>query len=215
MALKSGLGSRQWASYREGRQENESAQAVVQENRVYPISEAVTASGETVLIAGVADEAIVVTGLHFSKYGGSAVNVSLRSGTGADDKFFAHLKEDGDNITRTLQGGWKLPIGTSLIANLSAAGNIYVEVETETEFIGEQENALADSITFAESEMEIVGKKITDAITFAETPVLVTDFVLDLGDTLAITENLAGATELATSDAISITESNTRQQVYP
>jgi len=236
MSLPEGKGTREWASFREGREVNTSVCAITNETRSYPHCHTVTASGETVLIAGRADVALVVTGFHFSKYGGSQVNVSLRAGSGKEDLFLCCLKTDGENLHRDLQGGWKLPVNTSLIANLSGAGNIYIEVETADDTVGEEAKDLTDTISIAEALVPVTEyhaaltdsqaiadnasaapvsefvRTAADAQTIADSDIIITgDRFKTLGDSVALTDSVGNHTDTALSEADSLTIAATVQ----
>ena len=227
MPLPNGLGARRYASYRPTRH-GDVALAVTNEDEATHKAQNITASGNTeILVAPSATENIVVKGLSYSNVDSSVITVSLRAGVDGPEKFKFNLAVSGGSIDLNLIGRyWRLPLGKSLVAVLSAAGDVLVNVQYEAEGEPGQESViltdtisiteataktvsdvLVDAQTFAEALAKDVATPLSDEITFAEAQTRTGDRTEDLSDSVPIAETVANQTTLSLSDAQTIAAS--------
>jgi len=227
MPLPNGLGARRYASYRPTRH-GDVALAVTNEDEATHKAQNITESGNTeILVAPSATENIVVKGLSYSNVDSSVITVSLRAGVDGPEKFKFNLAVSGGSIDLNLIGRyWRLPLGKSLVAVLSAAGDVLVNVQYESEDEPGEESViltdtisiteataktvsdvLADTQTFAEALAKDVATPLSDEITFAEAQTRTGDRTEDLSDSVPIAETVANQTTLSLSDAQTIAAS--------
>jgi len=208
MALPRSLGAREYGKFRPTRH-GEVAVGVTNEDEADPITLNVTASGDTEIIPTPgAGENIVVKGFHFSNAGASKITVSLKAGSGGQEKFSTCLVADGGSFDKNLIGRyWRLPLNKSLVVVLSGAGDVLVTIETEGGTEPAQEAAtLTDALVITEALATETGKQVTDAQSIT---VALTKKAAGAGksEALPIAEQLANVTTLTLSDTLSIAES--------
>ncbi len=170
MPLPNGLGARRYASYRPTRH-GDVALAVTNEDEATHKAQNITASGNTeILVAPSATENIVVKGLSYSNVDSTVITVSLRAGVDGPEKFKFNLAVSGGSIDLNLIGRyWRLPIGKSLVAVLSAAGNVWVNIQYEAESEpGEESAILTDSMSISENIEASRGLDLSDSQSIAE-----------------------------------------------
>ena len=214
--LPNSLGARHYGSYRLTRH-GEVAVAMTNEDEATPITLIVTASGDTeILPAPGAGNYLTIKGFHFSNNHSSKVTVSLKAGTGGENKFSAILAANGGSFDKNLIGRyWRLPINKPLVVNLSGASDVYVTIEYEgLEEPGQEAVTPTDAITFAESLIINTGKKATDAqaITVALSKKA---YGLGKSESEPLASAVANLTTLSLSDNETIVESEIESPTKP
>lgn len=95
-----------------------------------PMTLNATASGDTTVLANAnASLSIIITNVWVSNRGSSNITVSLREGTAGTERWKGMLAADGGGYTTSFHPQWKLAAGTALVVNLSAGGNVDVNVQ--------------------------------------------------------------------------------------
>jgi len=99
-----------------------------------PITQNVTASGDTTLVASAGAElSIIVTNVWLSNADAASILVSLREGGGGQDRWKGTLAASGGGYVAAFHPAWKLPPGTALVVNLGATGNVDANVQFHRE----------------------------------------------------------------------------------
>lgn len=226
MALPKGIGAREYGKFREVGH-GEVAVGFVDEGEAKVETLNVTASGDTeILVAPGATENLVIKGFHFSNNNSSKVTVSLKAGSGGQERFSTVLAANGGNFDKNLIGrNWELPLNTALIVKLSGASDVYVSIE----YIGGAEPGeegvnLTDSLVIAEAitKKEVSGvladsqvlsaavakspkKSLSDTMDIVEASVRTGDRFIALSDNQPITESVGNQTTTKLSEAESMT----------
>ena len=206
MPLPNGLGARRYASYRPTRH-GDVALAVTNEDEATHKAQNITASGNTeILVAPSATKNIIIKGLSYSNVDSTVITVSLRAGVDGPEKFKFNLAVSGGSIDLNLIGRyWRLPLGKSLVAVLSAAGDVLVNIQYESEDEpGEESVILTDTIAIAEESSRTVGGTLADTQTFAEA--LVDTVVVAKTETVTLAEATAKTVSDVLADSQSFAE---------
>jgi len=207
MPLPNGLGARRYASYRPTRH-GDVALAVTNEDEATHKAQNITESGNTeILVAPSATENIVVKGLSYSNVDSSVITVSLRAGVDGPEKFKFNLAVSGGSIDLNLIGRyWRLPIGKSLVAVLSAAGNVWVNIQYEAESEpGEESAILTDSMSISENIEASRGLDLSDSQSIAES-ISSKGIVSSKADNESLVENGVQTLVKSLTDTETITE---------
>jgi len=207
MPLPNGLGARRYASYRPTRH-GDVALAVTNEDEATHKAQNITASGNTeILVAPSATENIVVKGLSYSNVDSTVITVSLRAGVDGPEKFKFNLAVSGGSIDLNLIGRyWRLPIGKSLVAVLSAAGNVWVNIQYEAESEpGEESAILTDSMSISENIEASRGLDLSDSQSIAES-ISSKGIVSSKADNESLVENGVQTLVKSLTDTETITE---------
>ena len=75
-----------------------------------------------------AGQSIYLTNVFLSNDGSAKVAVAMTEGAAGTARMRASLAADGGGVDRDFNPPWKLPANTALVANLSAAGDVEVNV---------------------------------------------------------------------------------------
>jgi len=207
MPLPNGLGARRYASYRPTRH-GDVALAVTNEDEATHKAQNITESGNTeILVAPSATENIVVKGLSYSNVDSTVITVSLRAGVDGPEKFKFNLAVSGGSIDLNLIGRyWRLPIGKSLVAVLSAAGNVWVNIQYEAESEpGEESAILTDSMSISENIEASRGLDLSDSQSIAES-ISSKGIVSSKADNESLVENGVQTLVKSLTDTETITE---------
>jgi len=207
MPLPNGLGARRYASYRPTRH-GDVALAVTNEDEATHKAQNITKSGNTeILVAPSATENIVVKGLSYSNVDSTVITVSLRAGVDGPEKFKFNLAVSGGSIDLNLIGRyWRLPIGKSLVAVLSAAGNVWVNIQYEAESEpGEESAILTDSMSISENIEASRGLDLSDSQSIAES-ISSKGIVSSKADNESLVENGVQTLVKSLTDTETITE---------
>jgi len=214
-----GLGALRYGSYRERRQ-GEYVQAVANEAEIQVITQNITASGNTEILAApsaTSEQGIRVRGFQLSKAGGSAVAISLRQGTTGDLVFTTHLENDGDFAHRDFPHVWELESEKAL--NVYASGSCDIHVTIEYEYFESRTETLelSDTMSVAEALTTEPTVVLTDSQSISESLATENVFTKELTDEEAIAEDKEFVREvyLAISDSMTITESFETDHHFP
>ncbi len=153
-----GLRVREYAKFRAPRYDEVAVAVVNEGNASYPASVNATAADETTVIATPgADKCIRVKTIMVNNVGADQLVVSLQEGTSGAEKFKNSMPQYGSMWNLNLIGAyWILSPNTTLEVNLSAIGNVNVQVGYDiVEAIPTK--ALTDTITVSEDLVTVEG----------------------------------------------------------
>jgi hypothetical protein len=128
--IPKGLRAREYAKFRAPRYDEVAIAVEVDGVGIYPASVNATAKDETTVIeAPGEDKCIRIKTLMINNVGADQLVISLQEGTSGDEKFKNSMPQYGSMWNLNLIGGyWIIAPNTSLEVNLSAIGNVNVQV---------------------------------------------------------------------------------------
>lgn len=215
MTLPSGRGAREYGKFRETRR-GKTAIAVINEDEARVETFNITASGNTKLLSCLTGEdSIRIMGVTISNADNSTVLVSLRGGSSGDKKFTNSLGQN-KRFHLNLHGRyWRLPVGEDLYINTDGSTDLYVTIQYLDKGEAEEEQALTDSQSIAESLAIKPSTALTDSQSIAE-GIDKADVVKGNSDSLEPTESLTVSNFVKDlTDSESIAESVETYEIEP